>query len=332
MSEEDFIRNLSLFSSLKFRASYGKTGNQAIAEYSTLPSLSVTNAYFNSNKQIGYTLGNIANPNLKWETTDQYNAGLDMGFLDERITFTADVYYKKTYNLLLSEQIAGTTGYSSRLNNIGTVENRGIEFNVDAAVVDGKIFSWNIGFNLSINKNKVLDLGSGLAYRDLSSGARLIVGKPAPVFFGAIYEGTFKSQAEIDALPNYQAGLKPGAAKFKDVNGNGKYEGLADYGIIGNPEPKFFGGVSSSLKYKRFDLNMYFSYSYGNDVINSLGPRLFAGEYASNVGAQALNRWTPDNNQSNLPGVGASGLFDVNSQAYSFAVQDGSFFRLKTVA
>jgi TonB-linked SusC/RagA family outer membrane protein len=331
MNEESFMKDLDLFSSLKFRASYGKTGNQAIAVYSTLPSLNISNAWFNSGQNIGYTLGNIPNDDLKWETTDQYNVGLDMGLIHGRFSFTADAYYKKTYNLLLSAQIPGTTGYSSRLDNIGTVENRGLELTFDGKILNTKMLTWDIGFNLAMNRNKVLDLGKNITYRDLTDGARLIVGQPAPVFYGAIFEGVFKSQAEIDALPNYQSGLKPGYVKFKDNNGNGKYDGLADYDIMGNPEPKFFGGLSSSLKYKRFGLNAYFNYSYGNDIINSFGPRLFAGEYASNVGKIALDRWTPVNNQSNIPGVGASAAINVNSQAFSFAVQDGSFLRLKTL-
>ncbi len=331
LDEEKFIENLGWFSNLKIRLSYGKTGNQAIGVYSTLPSLSTNNAWFNSQQNIGYTLGNLSNSDLKWETTDQFNAGLDAGFFNGRLTATLDAYYKKTHDLLLTVQIPGTTGYSSKLENVGSVQNKGVELDLNGIIINKQNLSWNIGFNIAANRNKVLDLGKGIEYRDVTNGARLIVGQPAPVFWGAVYEGTFKSQAEIDALPGYQAGLKPGFAKFKDVNGNGKYDGTGDYAIIGNPTPKFFGGLNSSLRYERFSFNMYLAYTYGNDIINSFGPRLFLGEFASNVGKTVLQRWTPKNNQSNIPGVGANATADVNSQAYSYAVQDGSFLRLKTL-
>lgn len=331
MGDEDFIKSLNVFSSLKLRLSYGKTGNQAIDVYSTLSSLDVSNGWFHGQQQLGYVLGNIPNDNLKWETTDQYNAGLDAGFLNGRLSLVFDAYYKKTYNLLLTVQIPGTTGYSSRLENVGSVQNKGLELSVDGIIVDKKDISWDVSFNIASNRNKVLNLGQGIEYRDVAQGARLIVGKPAPVFYGAVFDGIFKSQAEIDAHPGYQSGLKPGYIKFKDVNGNGKYDGLADYDIIGNPEPKFFGGFSSSFRYKRLSLEVFFNYSYGNDIINSLGPRFFVGNYDSNTSDRLLDRWTLTNNQSNVPGVGAYQGTDVNSQAYSFSVQDGSFLRLKTL-
>ncbi len=331
LGNEDFIRNLNVFSDLKFRASYGKTGNQAINVYSTLPSLSVSNVWFNNQQQLGYTLGNIPNDNLKWETTDQYDAGLDAGFFHGRLSLTGDFYYKKTYNLLLNVPIAGTTGYTSRLANVGKTQNAGIELMVDGRIIDQKDFSWNLAVNISGNRNKVLAIGSGQKFVDISNGYRLMVGKPAPVFWGNVADGVFHTQAEIDALPGYQAGLVPGDIKFRDVNHNGKYDGAADATIIGNPTPKFFGGFSSAFRYKRISLNVYFEYSYGNDVINSLGVRWFAGDYASNVGAIAVNRWTPENTQSNIPRAGADAEINVNSQAYSFAVQNGSFLRLKTL-
>ncbi len=331
LSNEPFIRNLGWFSNLKFRASYGETGNQAIAVYSTLPSLAVSDAWFNSQQEIGYTLGNIPNSDLKWETTDQYDAGLDAGFLNGRISVDLDAYYKKTYNLLLNVPIPGTTGYTSRLANIGKTQNKGLELMLDAIVIDQKNLSWDLTFNIAGNRNKILALGPGQQFINIADGYRLMVGKPAPVFWGSIFDGIFHTQAEIDALPGYQVGLVPGDIKFKDVNGNGKYDGANDDSIMGNPAPKFFGGFNSSLRYKRFTLNLYFEYSYGNDVINTLGPRWFAGDYGSNTTKTTLGRWTPDNTQSNIPRAGADIQINVNSQAYSFAVQDGSFLRLKTL-
>ncbi|HTJ11817.1 MAG TPA: TonB-dependent receptor [Dinghuibacter sp.] len=331
LGNEQFIRDLHWFSDLKLRASYGKTGNQAIAVYSTLPSLQVTNVWFNGQQQLGYTLGNIPNSDLKWETTNQADIGLDAGFFKGRLTLDADAYYKKTYNLLLNVPIAGTTGYSSRLANVGSTRNAGVELLVSGTVIQQRDFAWTLSFNIAGNRNKVLALGAGKQFIDIADGYRLIVGKPAPVFWGAKAEGVFHTQEEVNALPGYQASLVPGDIKFRDVNGNGKYDGAADDTIIGNPAPKYFGGFSSLFRYKRLTLNIYFEYSHGNDVINSLGTRWFAGDYASNVGAIATGRWEPSNTTSNIPRAGADARINVNSQAYSFAVQNGSFLRLKTL-
>lgn len=331
LSNEDFLRDVDWLSDLKLRLSYGKTGNQAIAVYSTLPSLQVTNAWFNGQQQLGYTLGSIPNNDLKWETTDQYDIGLDAGFLNGRLNLVADGYYKKTYDLLLSVPIAGTTGYTSRLANVGTTRNIGVELQVTGVLVRKNDISWNVSFNIAGNRNKVVALGPGKTFIDIADGYRLMVGKPAPVFWGAKADGVFHSQQEINALPGYQTGLVPGDLKLRDVSGNGKYDGAADYTIIGNPAPAYFGGFSSLFRYRRLTFDVYFEYSHGNDVINSLGTRWFAGDYASNVGRIALQRWTPDNTRSDIPRAGADALINVNSQAYSFAVQDGSFLRLKTL-
>lgn len=331
MKEEDFLRDVNWLDELKLRFTYGKTGNQAVGVYSTLSSLNVSNAYFNGVQHTGYVLGNIPNDDLKWETTDQYDAGIDAGFLDNRLSVNLDFYHKKTYDLLLTVQIPGTTGYSSRLQNIGIVQNKGVELNVQGTLVDKTDFRWELGANIAMNRNRILDIGTSLGYRELADGARLIVGQPAPVFYGGVYQGTYKTQAEIDALPTQVTGLMPGFPKFKDNNGNHRFDGVPDYEIIGNPEPDFFGGFNTDIRYKRLSLSAFFQYSYGNDIINTFAPRLFMGEYASNVGAQAVDRWTLDNQTSNLPRVGSYTLYSVNTQAYSFAVQDGSFLRLKTL-
>ena len=331
LGEEDFVKNLNVFHNLKIRASYGKTGSQAIDIYSTLPTLGVTKYYFNQLENIGYRQGNLANEDLKWETTDQLSFGLDASFLDGKLSLETDLYYKKTKDLLLSVELPGTTGYSSRLDNIGEVENKGIEVMLHAIVFDNKEFSWDASFNIATNRNKVLDLGTDKGYRDVGTGARLIEGEPAAVFYGAVYDGTWKSQAEIDANPGYMVGAKPGFPRFKDVNGNNKFDGLDDYAIIGSPEADFFGGIRNNFHYKNFDLDIFFNFSYGNDIFNTMSPRFFFGDYASNVHSDLKNRWTEQNSTSNIPGAGSISVVDVNTTGYSISVHDGSFLRLKTV-
>lgn len=327
VKEENFLKDVRWIDDLKLRVSYGKTGNQAVDVYSTLASLAVSNAYFNNGiQQTGIVMGNIGNDDLKWETTDQYDFGLDMGFLDSRLTANLDLYYKKTNDLLLTVQIPGTTGYETRLENVGVVGNKGIELNLNASLIRNQDLTWDLGFNIGHNKNKAVDLGRGLEYRELADGVRLIVGQPAPVFWGAVYDGIAKTEAQAAA-----AGVPIGFPIMRDVNGNGTYDGVADHAIIGNPQPVFFGGVNTNFRFKNLELDAFFQYSKGNDVINDFAPRLFLGEYASNVGAQAVDRWTVDNPEGNYPHVGSSTKYNVNPRAYSFAVQDGSFLRLKTL-
>ncbi len=331
LGEESFIKDLGVFYNLKLRVSYGKTGNQAIGIYSTLPTLGVTKFFLNENENIGYRQGNLANDDLKWETTDQYSLGLDAAFLNGKLSFELDAYYKKTNDLLLSVELPGTTGYSGRIDNIGSVENKGIEFMFNAIVFESNDFSWDLSFNIAANRNKVLDLGTEKGFRDVKGGARLIEGEPAVVFYGAVYEGTWKSQAEIDALPGYMVGAKPGYPKFKDVNDNDKYDGFNDYDIIGSPEADFFGGFRNSFKYKNFGLDVYFNYSYGNDILNTISPRFFFGGFASNIHGDARNRWTENNTSSDIPRAGSHPIVNVNTPAYSISVHDGSFLRLQTL-
>ncbi|MBI9062592.1 MAG: TonB-dependent receptor [Marinilabiliaceae bacterium] len=331
LSEEDFIKNLNVFYNLKFRASYGRTGSQAIDIYSTLPTIGISNYWFNELENIGYSQGNLANNDLKWETTDQLSIGFDASFLGGRLNVETDYYYKKTKDLLLSLELPNTTGYSTRLDNIGEIENRGLELMISGKVLKTNNFTWEASFNIAKNKNKVLDLGTEKGYRNLGSGARLIEGESAIVFYGAIYEGTWKSQQEIDSNPDYMVGVKPGYPKFKDCNKNGKYDGLDDYAILGSPEPDFYGGFSSNFEYKNFNLDLFFTYSYGNDILNTETPKFFFGDFAANIYEECSDRWTEENPTSNIPRAGSQGVLDINSPAFSVSVHDGSFLRLQTL-
>lgn len=330
LGEEDFIKDLGIFNNLKLRASYGKTGSQAIDIYSTLPTLQVSKIFFNNSEWVSYRTGNLANPDLKWETTDQFDVGLEGGFFNGKLSFELDYYYKRTHDLLLSVEVPRQTGYSSRLENIGEVENQGLEFMVNAMPVKTNDFSWDVSFNISTNKNKVLDLG-GKDFIDVAKGARLIVGEPASVFYGLEYDGTWHTQEEIDASNGFMPGVKPGYAKFKDLDDSGKFEKTSDRKILGSPQPDFFGGIQNTLKYKNFELDFYFQGSYGNEIYNEFAPRLFYGGFGSNIHAKALDRWTEQNYMSDIPRAGSVVKIDVNSTVHSTDVQDGSFLRLQTL-
>jgi TonB-dependent starch-binding outer membrane protein SusC len=330
LMEEDFIKDTGIFSNLKLRASYGKSGNQAIGVYSTLPSLDVNKVFFNSTEWVAYQTGNIPNPDLKWETTDQYDVGLEGGFFNGKLSFEFDYYYKRTHDLLLTVEIPNQTGYPSRLVNIGEVENKGAELLINARPVTTKNFSWELSFNISANRNKVLNLG-GKDFVDVARGSRLIVGEPAIVFYGLAYDGTWHTQEEIDASNGFMPGVKPGYPKFKDVDGSGKFEKTSDREILGSPEPDFFGGIQNTLKYKNFEIDFYFQGTYGNKIYNEFGARYFYGNPDGNLSTMALNRWTEENYLSDIPRAGSHNSVNYNQDVHSTDVQDGSFLRLKTL-
>ena len=329
--EEDFIKNLGIFSDLKVRASIGKSGNQAISTYSTLPSLQVNSVYFNSTEAVGLRTGNISNPDLKWETTDQFDLGLEAGFFKGRLSFELDYYYKKTKDLLLSVEIPGQTGYSSRLDNIGELQNQGLELMINAVPVDRKNFSWDLAFNISGNRNEVLSLGDK-DFVDVATGSRLIVGEPAIVFYGMVQEGVWHTQEEIDASSGYMSNVQPGFAKFKDVDGDGVFDPSADRDILGSPQPSFFGGLQNTMKYKNFDLSFYLQGTFGNEILSEFANRLYYGDRASNIHAMTVDRWTETNTSSNIPRAGYFNYFPGGQYGVStISVQDGSFLRLKTL-
>ena len=331
LSEEQFIKNMNLFHNLKLRASYGLIGNQAINEYQSLASLNVVSPTLGGEKQTGYLLGNIANPDLKWETTAQLDLGLEAAFFGGRLSFEFDYYHKITKDLLMNVEIPWTSGYQTQLQNMGKIRNQGIEFMVNANILNTKDWNWDINFNISRNRNKVLDI-NGADYIDVQNGVRLYKDQPAGVFVGAVYDGTWKSQAEIDASNNYMPGARPGTARFKDVNKNGKYDGIQDYAVLGSAEPDFFGGFGTNIRYRNFDLELFFQGSFGNEIYNSLGSFMFFGDFGSNLFTFDEQPWSPTNPNSNTPAAGAFPYnVNVNSMSYSVNVQDGSYLKLKTL-
>ncbi len=338
LSQEEFIKNLGLFSDLKIRASYGRTGNSEISLYSSQATLGIQNYTFGEgNLSTGIGPNTMANPDLKWETTEQYDVGLELGFIDNRLNFIIDGYYKKTNDLLLRVNLPATSGYASALKNIGSLENKGMEFSVNYDILV-KTFKWNLSGNISFNRNKILSLTEGggiLMETDLTDkhGGKvwLDVGLPVGVWRYPVIDGIFHNQAEIDAYVNssgqpIQTGAKPGDVRYKDVDGNGIYDGK-DKDIIGDPNPDFIFGITNNLSYRNFDLSIFVNGSQGNDIIAPIFAH--ANQLGSmgngNLTADMWNRWTPDNTTTNIPRAGAS--FDYGDNQ----VFDGSFIRVKNI-
>ncbi|MEQ9581781.1 MAG: TonB-dependent receptor, partial [Arenibacter sp.] len=226
ISEEAFMQDQSFFKDLKLRASYGKSGNQAIGPYRTLGLLTEANTSLNGAEVPGLTLGRPSNPKLKWETTTSLDIALEASMFGGKLFTEFNYYQKETNDLLLDVTIPRQTGFTSQLQNVGSLENKGWELLINSTNISNDKFNWKSTLTLSSNKNKILDLG-GADFIDVtvdailgSGNTRLIVGEPVPVFTGVRYLGTWKSQEEIDA-----SGLTDpqvvGGSRFEDLNGDG---------------------------------------------------------------------------------------------------------------
>ncbi|MBD0726527.1 SusC/RagA family TonB-linked outer membrane protein [Flavobacterium sp. L1I52] len=334
VSEEDFMQDQNVFHDLKLRASYGQAGNQAIGAYATKAILVEANTTLNGIQQPGLTLGRPANPNLGWETTTSFDMALEASFLKGRIFTEFNYYHKKTTDLLLDVTIPRQTGFTSQLQNVGALQNKGWEFLLKSTNIQNSNFNWNSTLTLSSNKNKVLDLG-GKQFIDVvvdqilgAGNLRIIKGETVPVFTGVRYLGTWKSQEEIDASGLASGTQVVGGPKFEDLNKDGIISN-EDNVVLGSPFPDLIFGFENNISYKNFDLSFYFQGTVGNEVYNlrSRGNYFTRGENPKF--AEIANRWTPDNPTSDVPRAGSDGVTAIPSNSKD--VEDGSHLRLKNV-
>ena len=333
-----FMQNQSLFSNLALRASYGRTGNQqGIGNFASLGLFGAV-AY---NDRPGLAPTQLANPDLKWETTDQLNVGTDFALLDERLSLSLDYYVKKTNDLLVTRPIPSTSGFTVITSNIGAMENRGFELAARGILArnSGRGFNWSVDFNASRNKNKVTEL---LNDEPINAGfaSRVEVGQPLGVFYGWVTDGIFQSEAEVRAHAT-QPGAASGDIRFKDINGrdaNGELTGQPDgvinaddRTIIGNPWPEWEGGVTNALSWRGIDLSAFVQFSLGNDVYNAM--RVYTDAFGSggdNNSIRALDRWRPDNPNTQQPRA-VWGDPNQNTRDSDRFVEDGSYVRLKNL-
>lgn len=332
MIEENFIQNLDVFDDLKLRASYGLTGNQEIGQYNSLATMQSDNYTFGESLVTGFRPDRVPNPNLQWEKTAQFDIGLDMGFWENRLRFTADWYHKTTTDLLYSASIPWTSGFSTALQNIGSVENKGLELGLGADILTGG-FTWTSNFNIAFNRNKVLDLGDvDFFYAGGRSGhlkiynvSRVEVGEPIGSFYGYVFDGIFQNEEEVanSAQPNAQ----PGDRRYKDLNGDGDITEEGDRTIIGRAQPKFFGGLTNKFTWKGFELNVFTQWSYGNDILNynRFDWEMLTG--GQNVSAEMVNRWTPENPSTVYPRATRQRSVLLSDHQ----IEDGSYLRIKTL-
>ncbi len=332
ISEESFMQDQSFFRDLKLRASYGKSGNQAIDPYRTLGVLTEANTTLNGAEVPGLTLGRPSNPNLKWETTTSLDIALEASMFGGRLFTEFNYYQKETNDLLLDVTIPRQTGFTSQLQNVGSLENKGWEFLINSTNISTDNFNWNSTLTLSSNKNKILDLG-GVDFIDVtvdailgSGNTRLIVGESVPVFTGVRYLGTWKSQEEIDA-----SGLTDpqvvGGSRFEDLNGDGIIS-TEDNVVLGSPLPDLIFGFENSFSYKNLDFSFYFQGTTGNEVYNLRMRNHYFNRGETTKFGDLRDRWTINNPTSDIPRAGGDSV--TNTPPNSEYVEDGSHIRLKT--
>ena len=331
LSEESFLEDSDLISFLKAKVSIGVTGNAEIANFASL-GLFGANSY---SGQSGLNPDQSPNPDLKWENTLQYNLGLEVGLLDDRINAQFDYYIKNTEDLLLNVNVPGTTGFITQLRNTGKLENKGFEFQLNTYNLTGK-FTWSTNINVAVNDNKVTDLNGQVIEGGFVN--RAIEGEPIGVFFLREYAGVNSENGDalyfLNRTPT-QAELDDGIAFQLDRFGDRYLVGPSDYSraeriVAGNPNPDWTGGIGNRFGYKGFDLNVLFQFVVGNDVFNGGGTFMSCNAcYYDNQTADQLDRWQ---NPGDITDVPEARLFDSNGDGDSSRyLEDASYLRLKTV-
>lgn len=319
VSEEEFIKNVPAISDLKLRSSWGLTGSQAIGAYATLNNLAAGKTVFGDALFNTFAPGTLLPGNLKWETTEQLDFGLDAAFLNNRYHISLDYYIKNTRDLLNTVQLPLGYGFTSTIQNVGQIRNKGLEIAVDGRIID-KAFKWDLGANVSFNRNKVVKLYNGADILGGSIGVTLISdaanllreGEPMSVFYGYLKNGYNETGKEI----------------YKDLNEDGVINQL-DKTIIGNPNPDFIYGINSNMSFKGLELSIFLQGVQGNDLVNvsSINNTLDYG-FGLNMPREVYtNHWTPTNTNAKYPVLSRANSYNYSDRL----VEDGSYMRLRNI-
>ncbi len=362
LSQEPWFK-VPVISMAKFRVGWGQVGNQAISSYATI--YNYTTVYqpdhgnLDSQLALGTTTNNLPNANLKWETTEQTNLGLDYGMFDGRFTFSFDAYYKKTRDLLQTKTLAPSAGLLNPYVNMGAIENKGIELTLDTVPLKLGDFEWSIGGNISFNRNKILSINpeeiekdwiyltpddrqfvSYFNGDDIGSGSILksflnifIEGKPMAIFYGMKTDGLVQ-EGEM-GLPFSATDTEyhgPGSIKYVDVDKDG-YITEHDRTIIGDPNPKFTYGFNTTFRWKNLSLTANFIGSHGNDIynVNLMLDTNTSGAMQNLRRDVVAKQWTPENTDTWYPAIGALSGTDVKWASDRY-VEDGSYLRLSNLS
>jgi TonB-linked SusC/RagA family outer membrane protein len=379
---EDFLKKVSFLSDLKFRAGFGTVGNNRINDYLFLTTFKNDGTYYygiNNQAVNAYYSSGLVNESLQWESTLNRNYGVDISLFKDRLSVSVDIYNNSSKNLLLNVPIASTYGYSTQLQNVGKTSNKGVEIQLNATVIRKKEFSWTANFNIAFNKNTVEQLGLNQQsfFPAASWGVSgqptdyiVKIGSPVGSMWGLVNDGFYKV-SDFDYNPVSQvytlkAGVvnnsgiigtvQPGSVKFKDLNGDGVVDLDKDRQIIGNPTPKFTGGINQQFTYKHWDMSVFLNFSYGNDVYNANKIEMTNGYTANaNLLATMEGRWKVVtasgqtaqwvNSSNQVVGIAPDQLAALNANATiwqpiksagafypsSWAIEDGSFLRINNI-
>jgi TonB-linked SusC/RagA family outer membrane protein len=343
ISNESFMENIKPISFLKLRAGWGKVGNeQSAGAYGYVTTMGGNNIYvFNDQLVQGFAPSQLANPELKWEVSQQTNIGLDVNFFNNRLTLTADYFDRQTRDMIVAVPIPNYVGAAAPRVNAGTMQNKGFEFTV--GYHGGGELKYNIGANMSFIENKVTNLGGG-APQDgggvgkIGNTTRTEVGMPFPYYYGLKTDGIFNTQAELDAHKDkngafIQPNAKLGDVKFLDTNGDGVIDDK-DRVELGTPYPTFEFGFNADFAYKGFDLRIFIQGVQGNEIVNGM---LYNTRNISNSGGGwnnfetvRLNRWTAANPENNEPRMTSRDL-NNNMRFSDRYIMDGSYIRMKNI-
>ncbi len=360
MNREPWFK-VPVISTAKIRLGWGRTGSQAVSNYQTLSNYTSTGYADNSvdnpaGRVVSMYPSNLANPNLKWETTEQLNGGLDLGLWKGRFTLNVDAYYKRTFDLLQSKNIPLSSGFSTIWINEGEIENKGLEFAMEAVPVKTRDFEWTVSGNISLNRNKILAIGADAETRNIFVtpdrqeevsfflGSKLgssaptypgnifMVGYPMGLFYGLTTDGIVQEGETGVPLGSGNSPREPGWIKFVDLDGNG-YVDDDDRTIIGDPNPDFTYGFSTSLSYKRLTLTANFVGSFGNDIINVSNLLDKYPHYNTrNIFSEAyFDAWSTENPTGKYPALRHTILNDLYVPL-DRTIEDASYLRLAKVA
>jgi len=347
LSEEEFIRDLNVFSNFKVRGSWGVTGNQGVTPFVTIPGILIGQTTQGGSAPINYAYINngYGDQNLKWEQTTTTDVGVDLGFFQNRLNLSADYFVKKTKDLLLQVAIPAYEGGGTKLTNVGQVQNKGLDLQISGVPVNTKNVTWNVALNFTSYRNKVLSLG-GPEFIEGTTNAigngiipspptRVIVGQPIGTYFGYNFLGIYQ-ESEADEAARY--GLSPGDSKYQDVT-NGKdasgnelpaIDG-SDRVVIGNALPDYTWGLNNSIRFKDLEINLFIMASQGNDILNidyaAAATRI--GDSRTITAADVVP-WTPENKSNIWPSLTSSS--NQERIASSKWLQDASFVRLKNLS
>lgn len=366
LSEETFIKKLELFSDLKLRIGYGLAGNNRVASYKSLDML--TSAGYPSGDNIipGYATAGIPSKDLKWESNKTLNLGIDMGFLEQRLIISPEFYINKSTNLLLNSRVPSSSGYTNMMRNVGKTKNMGIDLSITSVNIQKKDFSWTTNFNISHNRNKIEALsGEQFFLEEARFGYsqkthKIEVGKSIGQFYGyktlGLYQvedfdydahtQTYTLKEGIACMGDRQ-NIKPGMWKFANQNQDDVIDD-SDMTVIGNANPDFYGGLNNKFQYKQWDFSIFFTFSYGAEVLNATkltNTKTATYNYSVLDVANSNNRWMtidktgalitdPAELASLNAGKTVACLYDMeigDKYIHSWAIEDASFLRLSNV-